>query len=52
MTAILGLVTAISGLYLSFSLSRAIGDLGNGLMVLGVLVAFVAIYFYSAIARS
>ncbi len=50
--AIFGLLIAIVGFFVSFSLSRVIADFGNGLMVLGVLVACISVYFFSSITRS
>jgi hypothetical protein len=50
-TIIVGLIVVVIGFFTSFSYSSAVDDLGNGLMIVGVVVAAFAAYFFSATAR-
>lgn len=48
---VVGLVISVVGFFVSTAYSRAVSDLGNGLMVLGVTIAFTSMLF-TATARS
>jgi hypothetical protein len=50
--AILGVIEIVVGAYLTFSVNHVRVDFGYGLMVLGVLVIFISVYFFSSITRS
>jgi len=50
-TAALGLVIAVAGFLVSASYSRVTADLGNALMILGVLVTVVSVSFFAMMRR-
>ena len=50
--AILGVIEIIVGWYLTFSVNNVRVGVGWGLIVLGVLVIIVSVYFFSSITRS
>lgn len=49
---VLGLLLAIFGFWLSFSLSALKSDAGYCIMIGGIVIAFLSFYFFSAFSRA